>query len=70
MPIKNHARSTTLEEPHDCRAGGKVLAIRVNGLLTLHIFRDIIELMMTPLRVLLVLPKIERPEDLYAVDAW
>lgn len=68
---KDAARENIIQATHDVDWGGKSLAIRINGLDTPYWHKDIIEVLERGSeRIdLIMIPKVGRAADLYAVDA-
>ena len=68
---KAQARRNVVEASHDVDWGRKTLSVRINGLDTPYWHRDVIELLSEGSeRIdLLMIPKVGRAADLYAVDA-
>ena len=66
---KEQARRNVIAALNDIDWGAKTLSVRVNGLDTHYLYRDIIEVVENCPRLdMLILPKIGVPADVYAID--
>jgi len=66
---KPRARSNVVAALNDIDWGHKVMAVRINGLDTHYMYRDVIELVeQCPRLDLLIIPKVGVPADVYALD--
>ncbi len=68
---KAEARANAIEAVGDCDWGGKALSVRINGLDTPWMYRDVIDLLETCSERLdlIMIPKVGTAADVYAVDA-
>lgn len=66
---KPTARKNVVQALNDIDWGGKTVAVRINGLDTHYMYRDVIDLVENCPRLdMLVVPKVGVPADVYAVD--
>lgn len=66
---KERARKNVVQALNDIDWGGKTMIVRINGLDTHYMYRDVIDVMESCPRVdLLLIPKVGVPADLYALD--
>ena len=66
---KPQARKNVVAALNDVDWGKKVMAVRINGLDTHYMYRDVVDLVeQCPRLDLLVVPKVGVPADLYALD--
>jgi malyl-CoA/(S)-citramalyl-CoA lyase len=66
---KPQARKNVIAALNDMDWGKKVMAVRINGLDTHYMYRDVVDLVeQCPRLDMLVVPKVGVPADLYALD--
>ncbi len=66
---KEQARKNVVEALNDIDWGNKTMSVRINGLDTHYMYRDVIDVVENCPRLdTLLIPKVGVPEDLYAVD--
>lgn len=66
---KPQARRQVMAALNDIDWGGKVMAVRINGLDTHYMYRDVVDLVENCPRLdLLIIPKVGVPADVYALD--
>jgi malyl-CoA/(S)-citramalyl-CoA lyase len=66
---KEQARRNVIAALNDIDWGGKILSVRVNGLDTHYMYRDVIDIVENCPRLdMLLIPKIGVPADVYALD--
>lgn len=66
---KPQARKNVIAALNDVDWGGKVMAVRINGLDTHYMYRDVVDLVeQCPRLDMLVIPKVGVPADVYALD--
>ena len=66
---KPQARKNVIAALNDIDWGGKVMAVRINGLDTHYMYRDVVDLVeQCPRLDMLVIPKVGVPADVYALD--
>jgi malyl-CoA/(S)-citramalyl-CoA lyase len=66
---KQQARKNVIAALNDVDWGRKVMAVRINGLDTHYMYRDVIDLVeQCPRLDMLVIPKVGVPADVYALD--
>ncbi len=66
---KDQARRNVIAALNDIDWGGKILSVRVNGLDTHYMYRDVIDIVENCPRLdMLLIPKIGVPADVYALD--
>lgn len=66
---KEQARRHAIAALNDVDWGGKVLSVRINGLDTHYMYRDVVEVVENCPRLdLLLIPKVGVPADVYALD--
>ena len=63
------ARANAIAALNDLDWGGKVMQVRINGLNTEYMYRDVVEIVEACPRLdMLLIPKVGVPADVYAVD--
>jgi malyl-CoA/(S)-citramalyl-CoA lyase len=66
---KEQARRNIVQALNDIDWGGKCMMVRINGLDTHYMYRDVIEIVSACPRLdLLLIPKVGVPQDVYALD--
>ncbi|MBI4194194.1 MAG: CoA ester lyase [Betaproteobacteria bacterium] len=66
---KEQARKNTVAALNDVDWGGKTMSVRINGLDTHYMYRDVVDLVENCPRLdMLLIPKIGVPADVYALD--
>ncbi|MCB1338627.1 MAG: CoA ester lyase [Maritimibacter sp.] len=68
---KDRARANIIAATHEVDWGKKYLSVRINGLDTVHWYKDVVELLENASERLdqIMIPMVGRAEDIYAVDA-
>jgi malyl-CoA/(S)-citramalyl-CoA lyase len=69
-PDKEQARKNAIEALNDLDWGGRTLSVRINGLDTHYMYRDVVDVVEQAgdKLDLIMIPKAGTPEDIYAVD--
>jgi len=69
-PDKEQARKNAIEALNDLDWGGRTLSVRINGLDTHYMYRDVVDVVEQAGAKLdlIMIPKAGTPEDIYAVD--
>ena len=66
---KAQARKNIIEALHDVDWGSKTMMIRINGLDTHYMYRDVVDIVETCPRLdMILIPKVGVPQDVYALD--
>jgi malyl-CoA/(S)-citramalyl-CoA lyase len=66
---KEKARSNIIEGLNDIDWGSKTMMVRINGLDTHYMYRDVIDIVEACPRLdMLLIPKVGMPQDVYAID--
>ncbi|MBU6504464.1 MAG: CoA ester lyase [Betaproteobacteria bacterium] len=66
---KPQARKNIIQALHDVDWGQKTLMIRINGLDTHYMYRDVVDIVETCPRLdMILIPKVGVPQDVYALD--
>lgn len=66
---KEQARRNVIRALNDIDWGGRIMSLRINGLDTHYMYRDVIEVVESCPRLdMLIIPKVGVPADVYAVD--
>jgi malyl-CoA/(S)-citramalyl-CoA lyase len=69
-PDKEQARKNAIEALNDLDWGGRTLSVRINGLDTHYMYRDVVDMVEQAgdKLDLIMIPKAGTPEDIYAID--
>jgi len=69
--LKPEARQNVIQAIGDCDWGDKALSVRINGLDTTYMYRDVVDLLenCSERLDLIMIPKVGTASDVYAVDA-
>jgi malyl-CoA/(S)-citramalyl-CoA lyase len=69
-PDKEQARKNAIEALNDLDWGGRTLSVRINGLDTHYMYRDVVDVVEQAgdKLDLIMIPKAGTPEDIYAID--
>ncbi|MDE2354981.1 MAG: CoA ester lyase, partial [Betaproteobacteria bacterium] len=66
---KAQARKNIIQALHDVDWGQKTMMIRINGLDTHYMYRDVVDIVETCPRLdMILIPKVGVPQDVYALD--
>src|SRR6185312_12008601 len=66
---KEQARSNIIQALHDIDWGAKTMMVRINGLDTHYMYRDVVDIVEACPRLdMLLIPKVGVPADVYAID--